>query len=87
MIGVTFSASAFRRVCSGCARRMHNQLPTPASRRLFAAGASTPSPGSTLSLAYDLHEPPKPVADKQTSPIIFMHGLFGSKKNNRTISK
>jgi hypothetical protein len=27
------------------------------------------------------------VADKQTSPIIFMHGLFGSKKNNRTIRK
>ncbi|KAK4110705.1 alpha/beta-hydrolase [Canariomyces notabilis] len=85
MIGATFSASAFGRVCSGCARRM--QMLTPASRRLFAALVSTPSPVSTLSLAYDVHEPPKPAVDKQTSPIIFMHGLFGSKKNNRTISK
>ena len=43
---------------------------------------------STVSLVYDLHEPAKPqVPDKQTSPIIFMHGLFGSKKNNRSISK
>jgi hypothetical protein len=38
-------------------------------------------------LAYDLHEPPKPAADQKTSPILFMHGLFGSKKNNRSISK
>ncbi|KAK3945025.1 Abhydrolase domain-containing protein IMO32 [Diplogelasinospora grovesii] len=41
----------------------------------------------TVPLVYDLHEPAKPVADRQTSPIIFMHGLFGSKKNNRSISK
>ncbi|KAK1770572.1 hypothetical protein QBC33DRAFT_576229 [Phialemonium atrogriseum] len=36
-------------------------------------------------LVYDLHEPAKPVTDKQTAPILFLHGLFGSKKNNRTI--
>ncbi|SPQ21702.1 197ff6fc-5d0e-4840-8e87-4e825b11f733 [Thermothielavioides terrestris] len=41
----------------------------------------------SVTLAYDLHQPAKPVADKQTSPLIVMHGLFGSKKNNRTISK
>ncbi|KAB5575886.1 Alpha/Beta hydrolase protein [Coniochaeta sp. 2T2.1] len=40
-----------------------------------------------VSLAYDHHEPPKPSADAKTSPILFMHGLFGSKKNNRSISK
>ncbi|CAM1508538.1 Fc.00g053860.m01.CDS01 [Cosmosporella sp. VM-42] len=38
-------------------------------------------------LAYDLHEPPKPRTDKQNAPILFLHGLFGSKKNNRGISK
>ncbi|KAH8887464.1 alpha/beta-hydrolase [Thozetella sp. PMI_491] len=41
----------------------------------------------TVPLVYDLHEPAKPVTDQKTSPILFMHGLFGSKKNNRSISK
>lgn len=42
----------------------------------------------TVPLVYDLHSPTTPsVPDAQTSPIIFMHGLFGSKKNNRSISK
>ncbi|KAK2029454.1 alpha/beta-hydrolase [Colletotrichum zoysiae] len=41
----------------------------------------------TLSLSYDLHEPSKLGSGPFTSPIIFLHGLFGSKKNNRTISK
>lgn len=50
-----------------------------ARTRLYSSG--------TVPLAYDLHEPPKPVADQKTSPILFMHGLFGSKKNNRSISK
>ncbi|KAG5982890.1 hypothetical protein E4U55_001182 [Claviceps digitariae] len=35
-------------------------------------------------LAYDLH---KPVKFAKQPPIIFLHGLFGSKKNNRGISK
>ncbi|KAK4127711.1 alpha/beta-hydrolase [Parathielavia appendiculata] len=95
MISLTLSASALRQSCSGALRRVRVRvrLPTPASalgssRRLLAASLqSSSSPISTVSLAYDLHEPPKPVVDKQTSPIIFMHGLFGSKKNNRTISK
>jgi len=45
---------------------------------------------STVPLAYDHHAPAKssPTAlDARTSPIIIMHGLFGSKKNNRSISK
>ena len=89
MIGLTSSTSAFRQVCSGCARRIRTPIPgsAPVSMRPLAAGARTSSPFSTVPLAYDLHEPAKPVADKQTSPIIVMHGLFGSKKNNRTISK
>jgi hypothetical protein len=37
-------------------------------------------------LAYDLHEPAKP-SPNAPGAIIFMHGLFGSKKNNRSISK
>ncbi|KAH8821714.1 prolyl oligopeptidase-like protein [Xylogone sp. PMI_703] len=37
-------------------------------------------------LAYDLHEPPSSSSSKN-APIVFMHGLFGSKQNNRGISK
>lgn len=42
-----------------------------------------------IKLAYDLHEPPNPKEGSQHNapPIIFMHGLFGSKKNNRSMSK
>jgi len=89
MIGLTSSTPAFRQVCSGCARRIRvpTSVSAPVPTRSLAAGPGTASPFSTVPLAYDLHEPAKPVADKQTSPIIIMHGLFGSKKNNRTISK
>ncbi|KAI1000763.1 hypothetical protein K3495_g7435 [Podosphaera aphanis] len=41
---------------------------------------------SRLTLAYELYEPSKYSATIP-NPIIFMHGLFGSKKNNRGISK
>ncbi|GAB1314311.1 hypothetical protein MFIFM68171_04521 [Madurella fahalii] len=85
MIGFTTSASAFRRACSGYIHVA--RVPTLAATRSFAVGAPASPRFSTVSLAYDLHEPAKPVGDRQTSPIIFMHGLFGSKKNNRTISK
>ncbi|KAI6285564.1 hypothetical protein MCOR27_002226 [Pyricularia oryzae] len=49
--------------------------------------ASASGPIETVKLSYDLHEPAKPVAGKHTSPILVMHGLFGSRKNNRSISK
>ncbi|KAK3297562.1 Alpha/Beta hydrolase protein [Chaetomium fimeti] len=89
MIGLRPSASAFRQAYSGCTGRVRVPVSAsgPASGRFLAARVQVSAPFSTVSLAYDLHEPAKPVADKQTSPIIFMHGLFGSKKNNRTISK
>ena len=38
-----------------------------------------------LSLAYSLHEPAKVEAGR--APLIILHGLFGSKQNNRGISK
>lgn len=47
--------------------------------------ALCPKPVSPLS--FDLHAPANPKADEKTAPIIFLHGLFGSKKNNRGISK
>ena len=51
-------------------------------RRTYAS-TSTNEP---LKLAYELFEPDKPVASPK-GPIIFLHGLFGSKRNNRTMSK
>ena len=38
-----------------------------------------------LSLAYAVHEPAKVEAGRP--PLIILHGLFGSKQNNRRISK
>ncbi|RKF54763.1 Abhydrolase domain-containing protein C22H12.03 [Erysiphe neolycopersici] len=46
---------------------------------------TTTSTGPQLPLAYELHEPSKSITN--SSPIIILHGLFGSKKNNRGISK
>lgn len=52
------------------------------STRYFSATTAL----RTLDLAYDLHEPPNG-SEVKDAPIVFMHGLFGSKKNNRSISK
>lgn len=38
-------------------------------------------------LVYDLHEPAQSKNHINMSPVLFLHGLFGSKKNNRGISK
>ncbi|KAK4171696.1 Alpha/Beta hydrolase protein [Triangularia setosa] len=70
--------------------------PRATALRLVARRTLTPSSSqpmkmrySTVPLAYDLHEPARPSVDNpnKNSPIVFIHGLFGSKKNNRTISK
>ncbi|KAG6071093.1 hypothetical protein E4U30_008066 [Claviceps sp. LM220 group G6] len=44
-------------------------------------------PEAVRPLAYDLHKPAKSRSCAKQPPIIFLHGLFGSKKNNRGISK
>ncbi|KAL7930551.1 Alpha/Beta hydrolase protein [Trichoderma chlorosporum] len=49
--------------------------------------STTAYPQAVSPLAFDLHAPANPKADEKTAPLIFMHGLFGSKKNNRGISK
>ena len=45
----------------------------------------TRCPKRELSLAYDLHKPHELALDH--APLIVLHGLFGSKRNNRSISK
>ncbi|EGY17959.1 hypothetical protein VD0002_g7616 [Verticillium dahliae] len=55
------------------------------TRQGQSVSTSTKAP---LKLVYDLYEPPSSRAQGHDShPIIFLHGLFGSKKNNRSISK
>lgn len=54
---------------------------------------STVELANGVKIAYDLHEPPsKPGSGlrglrENAPPIIVLHGLFGSKKNNRSMSK
>ncbi|KAI9785025.1 MAG: hypothetical protein M1839_001222 [Geoglossum umbratile] len=45
--------------------------------------------GGKIALAYDLHQPLNHTLSPKScgAPIIFMHGLFGSKANNRGVSK
>ena len=52
------------------------------SRILF----NWPRTGRQLSLAYNLHEPSSKNRSDQ-APLIILHGLFGSKQNNRGLSK
>ncbi|KAK6349744.1 hypothetical protein TWF696_006023 [Orbilia brochopaga] len=51
-------------------------------RRLY----STAAPEGVVRMAYNLHHAPAG-GDAKREPIIFMHGLFGSKTNNRGMSK
>lgn len=76
--------------------QMHATRPRVASAATKTAGTllrsttTTRRPFSsshTVPLAFDHHEPPKSDRHRQDAPIIFMHGLFGSKKNNRTVSR
>ena len=78
-----FSAPAAATTASVPARR---QAPgtVPAAHALYSSSASDDRP---VELVYDLHRPAKPIADDKTKPILFLHGLFGSKKNNRSMSK
>ncbi|UKZ69991.1 uncharacterized protein TrAtP1_010994 [Trichoderma atroviride] len=57
------------------------------ARRHMRLVSTTSHPQPVSPLSFDLHAPANPKADEKTTPIIFLHGLFGSKKNNRGISK
>ncbi len=48
---------------------------------------SNDKPDDIVELAFQRHDPPEKTAMKGPGPIIIMHGLFGSQRNNRTISK
>jgi len=79
----TMLSPGFRRAATkGLFRRLPAARATPASTPRFFATET-----ATVNLAYDLHPPPNAGQPREGPPIIFMHGLFGSKKNNRSVSK
>jgi pimeloyl-ACP methyl ester carboxylesterase len=74
------------------------QFRLAAPARAYTSGSSGGSSSSpflgldtddTVELAYDHHAPPagRERFSETTAPIVFMHGLFGSRKNNRTASR
>lgn len=69
--------------------RHHLTLPRTSNLYLRRAYATTQL-SNGITLAYDLHEPPKDVKKSLSddgAAILFIHGLFGSKANNRGMSK
>lgn len=89
--------STGRKACSEvvCAMIIRHALPrlhqprrtcTYHSSKLCRAYATTQL-SNGITIAYDLHEPPKEKARENAAPILFIHGLFGSKANNRSVSK
>ncbi|KAK3112887.1 hypothetical protein LTR53_010362 [Teratosphaeriaceae sp. CCFEE 6253] len=71
-------------------RAIHCLVPSQSARSVAALRAfSTTQLPNGIKLAYDLHEPSNasPETAQNAPPIVFIHGLFGSKKNNRSMSK
>ncbi|KAF2158129.1 alpha/beta-hydrolase [Myriangium duriaei CBS 260.36] len=60
-------------------------LITRSALPLFQPRFSSTTSNVPLDLAYDSY--PAPEGSSSHGPIVFLHGLFGSKKNNRTIAK
>lgn len=63
--------------------RLFTPLRTLSTRRAFSTSRVL-----RLELSYQVFEPDaKAKAGPEGDPIVFLHGLFGSKTNNRSISK
>lgn len=82
------STSAAKRISTSARSKSHPVVGTrtsPLSQTRPFHG--TEERDATVQLAFDLHEPTNPKMSKQEKPILFLHGLFGSKKNNRSLSR
>ncbi|OAG43444.1 hypothetical protein AYO21_02381 [Fonsecaea monophora] len=79
-----------RRTCLP-SRRRHVSTTSPSSTRLHHEKHRHDGGGGSdddvVDLAFHRHNPPEKTATKGPGPIIIMHGLFGSQRNNRTLSK
>jgi hypothetical protein len=56
-------------------------------RQLSSSRPLLDKPGDVVELAFQRHDPPEKTSTKGPGPLIIMHGLFGSQRNNRTMSK
>ncbi|KAI1736172.1 alpha beta hydrolase fold family [Xylaria scruposa] len=74
--------SVTQRILATSAR---SSRPLQSLSRAYSSPSSTT--GGRVPLVFDHHAPPASDRHRQDKPIIFMHGLFGSKKNNRSVSK
>ncbi|KAI1075255.1 alpha/beta-hydrolase [Whalleya microplaca] len=75
---IVFTPSAFRTPI-----RTPIRTPPRAISRSYSSQLWPPK----VQLEYDQHNPRDANRSRRDSPIIFMHGLFGSKNNNKTVSK
>lgn len=81
----------------GATARAHDIYTTYDGTPASLAGSSPDAGGNdsldlgleTVELVYDKHSPPPhyPPPLEKVPPIVFLHGLFGSKSNNRSVSK
>jgi hypothetical protein len=60
--------------------QLRNATPLPSWTRSFHASA----PLRIVDLAYNLHDNK---GEAKGDPIVIIHGLFGSKRNNQSVSK
>lgn len=72
------------RVTQNLAAMRRIQLTSQMQRRLFSSSALR---SSTVPLAFTRHDPPSSSSGTSGSPILLLHGLFGSQRNNRSMSK
>ncbi|KAI0398224.1 alpha beta hydrolase fold family [Xylariaceae sp. FL0594] len=75
-------AVAARRIFATTLYAPRRALPLRSITRAYSSGG-----GGRVQLVFDHHAPPNSDRHRQDSPILFLHGLFGSKKNNRSVSK
>ncbi len=62
----------------------------PSTRRAYSSISVGDGKSHVVDLAFQRHDPPPDETShspRRRSPIIIMHGLFGSQRNNRTMSK
>ncbi|OAP56715.1 hypothetical protein AYL99_08827 [Fonsecaea erecta] len=69
------------------ARRTSQRPLSSSSRARVRHGKHEHDGDDVVDLAFHRHNPPEKTNTKGPGPLIIMHGLFGSQRNNRTLSK
>ena len=75
----------YKDICARMHKRSIKEACTPS--KIPRCNQIVPSGSRHLSLAYALHKPPDQIEVTDRTPMVLLHGLFGSKQNNRSFSK